>query len=582
MRDTGSGSGRRALRRLLAIALGGIVAIVAPLSSAAAQEDGVGGRWKVLVVPLQTEGLNSRFGEQIADLVIDGLREFPTHTAIPRSELKKACRAYGVKCEELNAITSRQLAAQLKAQMVMFGTVQPADRGFHAGAAFTNVRTGEEIEVPPIPIAGKDDAKKVAQAIVSKFEEAVNFERAKTFCQQYVGSNQPQNALENCDKALAINPRSPVALYHKGAAFRQLAETEPAQADVYYDSAIAYYTKVLEVQPGHKDALQSLAWVHSKKGDAQTAFRLYRDFLELDPRNATVRLAVSHDLAQNDLLNQAIQVLNEGIALDSTKLDLWQYKGDLALRLAQDSARYADTAIAAYQRVYTARGAEADTSLVTNLLASYAKAGRLEEALAFGQRALETHSGSASLWSQYALALSNAKNHAEAARAMTKTIEIDPEYANAYARRGLYHYYAGNEAAAHQDFRQAIAKGQLTADQLASNLFAEGYQAFTKQRDLERATRLYRAALEYCKDARRCSETHFFWGYALYLTGTELDQREDLRSIRRALELFEEAKPHIEKGTAARPQEAKKILEDLDVFIFREQQRIRQAQRSGG
>lgn len=577
-----SGSAVHALRRRLrTAALAGVAAILAPLGSAAAQDD-VGGRWKVLVVPLQTEGLNGRFGDQVADLVIDGLKDFPTHTAISKAELRKACRAYGVKCEELNAVTSRQMAAQLKAQVVMFGTVKPDGGAYRAEAAFTDVKTGEEIRVSPILVSGRDDVRKVARAIVSSFQEAVNFQRAKTFCQQYVGSAQPENALTNCDRALEINPKSTVALYHKGAAYRQMAENDPSRASAHYDSAIAYYKQVLEIQPGHKDALQSLAWTYSKKGDAKTAFKLYRDFLELDPRNHTVRLAVAHDLAQSDLLVEAVQVLNEGIVLDSTKLDLWQYKGDLALRLSQDSARYADTAIVAYRRVYTARGAEADSTLVTNLLASYVKAERLEESLAFGEKAVETHSQSASVWSQYALALSSAKRHPEAANAITRVLQLDPGYSNAHVRRGLYNYYAGNETAAHEDFRQSIAKGELTGDQLANNLFAEGYQTFSRQKDVERAARLYRAALQYCKDERRCSEIHFFWGYALYLTASELDQREDLPSIRRALQLFEEAKPHIEKGTAARPKEAQKILEDLDVFIFREQQRIRQAQRTGG
>ena len=605
------GSARRAFRRFRRAALACAVLASAPYAQAAAQDNSVGGRWKVLVVPLKTEKLNARFGERVADLVISGLKDFQTHTAIPKAELRKACKQYGVKCEELNAITSRQMAAQLKAQVVMFGTVAPDGSGYRAEASFTDVKTGEEIKVPPVQVSDRNQAEKVAAAIVSSFEDAVNFQRAKTFCQQYVGSNQPENALENCDRALAISPRSTVALYYKGAAFRQLAENNPESAEMYQDSAMAYYQAVLDVQPGHKDALQALAYVHAKRGNAERAFELYRQFLELDPNNATVRLAVAHDLASGGLAFQAVETLNEGLQLDSTQIDLWQYRGDLSLRLANDASTladsaqklraqgraaqadslarlaaraetYADTAIAAYSRVYVTRGAEADTTLVTNLLAAYSQAGQLDQALAFGERATRTHGQSASVWSQYAVALSKAKRHADAAAAMSRVIELNPDYGNAYVRRGIYQYYAGNEAAAHADFRQAIQRGEVTSDALANNLFSEGYQAFSRQKDLDRAQKLYQAAVEYCRDPRRCSEIHFFWGYALYVTASELDEREDLPSIRRALDLFEKAKPHVEKGKAARSADAQKILENLDVFIFREQQRIRQAQRSGG
>lgn len=606
------GSARRAARWLARAALACAVTALWPLAQAAAQQTGQesapGGRWKVLVVPLQ--GINARFGDRVADLVIADLKNFPTHTAIPKDELRKACKTYGVRCEELNAITSRQMAAQLKAQVVMFGTVKPAADGYQVEAAFTDVKTGEEIKVPQVNVPKTGAEKKIAQAIVSSFEEAVNFQRAKTFCQQYVGSNQPQNALENCDRALAISPTSTVALYYKGAAYRQMAEGDGAGSTLYYDSAIAYYEKTLDVQPGHKDALQALAYVHSKKGDARKAFELYRQFLELDPRNSTVRLAVAHDLASGGLVHEAIQLLNEGLALDSTQIDLWKYKGDLSLSFASaagglaDSAQklrsagrtaeaenvarraklaevFGDTAITAYRYVYAARGAEADSTLVTNLLAAYVQADKLNEAIQFARGAVQTHGTNAGLWSQYAIALSKAERHDEALAALDTVLRLDPNYPNVFVRRGLYRLAAGEEAGAQSEFARALERREVDAPELTRHFFGEGLQAF-RQKKYDRARNLYRMALEYCKDQRQCSEINFFLGYALYEQAAALDEREDLESIRRALQLFQEAKPHLEKGKVARAKDAENLLENLDVFIFREQQRIRQAQRTGG
>ena len=136
-----------------------------------------------------------------------------------------------------------------------------------------------------MPVADKSDDSRdaVTAAVIAAFDEQIKFVRARAFCAEYVGSQQPDNALRNCNEALAINAHSVPALFNKALAFRQMFETETEGTNGWADSAVTYFTLVLDDRPGHKDALQNAAYIYSRNGDAEKASELYEQYLELDP-----------------------------------------------------------------------------------------------------------------------------------------------------------------------------------------------------------------------------------------------------------------------------------------------------------
>ena len=314
-------SGRAGWEALTAVGLLLALSVVAahPARASVTSQQEPGGRFRVLVVPLDCTALDKKFGEKVSKEISKQLEEFSTHAPIPENEYKRALKRYEVKQEDVNAIKARQLANLMGAQVAFFGSCVPAGTRYQVDASFIDVSTGDEVGVPEVTVADKSDnsVMSVADASIVAFQEQVRFVRARQFCADYVGSQQPENALRNCNEALEINSSSVQTLMNKGLAFRQLYESETEEeitgTNGWADSAVTYFERVLEVDPGRREALQNAAYIYSQKGEASKASELYKDYLELDPANVPVRLKVAYDLAQANLMAEAIEIIQAGL-----------------------------------------------------------------------------------------------------------------------------------------------------------------------------------------------------------------------------------------------------------------------------
>ncbi len=91
-----------------------------------------------------------------------------------------------------------------------------------------------------------------------------------------------------------------------------------------------------------------------------------------------------------------------------------------------------------------------------NRAMAYEDAGRLKEALADYDRALELNSGYAPLYNNRGLVLNSLGRYQEAITDFTRAIELDPRYADAYSNRGLALEHLGRYGAAVADFKAAV------------------------------------------------------------------------------------------------------------------------------
>lgn len=579
-----SGSGDILLRSLAAVALlTGLILSSTPDSLAIAQEPG--GRFRVLVVPMQSQALDDDFGEDVAEELRDRLEDFTTHAPIAENEFKRALKRYEVKREDLNAIRARQLANLMGAQVLFWGEVNKAGAGYDVDAKFIDVKTGDEVAVPKVTVRDDNDeaVKKVAAAAIDAFQEQVKFVRARQFCAEYAGSQQPENAIRNCNEALQINPTSVDALYNKALAFRQLYENEEQQGtNGWADSAIVYFERVLENDPGRRNAMQQAAWILSRTGQADKATELYKQYLELDPGNVPVRLKVANDIqeANPEMMPEAIEIIQAGLEYAENDTTLLQFLGDYALRYSSTDSSYVEVAVDAYEKVLELKGAQTDVALIENAIAAYTRADRLQDAIRFAERALESHSDSPRLWSLYADALGRMERFDEAAAAMDSVLALEDSYQHAYLKRGRFKLQSGDEQAAMADFRKAIEVGSSSEADLFGLLWAEAITA-RNNGNYTKALPFFEQAAEFAPADKR-QELHFWWGYTHYQYGEQLANPDDasVNQLQRAQSQFEAALQHFNQAGQVR-KEIPQLKDAADKWILNVQARIKQLSRGG-
>jgi tetratricopeptide (TPR) repeat protein len=516
----------------------------------------------------------------VADEISERLEDFTTHAPVPEREFKRALKQYDVDEDELDAIKARQLANLMGAQVVFYGTIVAQGGSFEARAGFIDVKTGDEVPVPPVRIPDRSDESVdlMAEAAIQAFEEQVRFVRAQQFCAEYVGSQQPENAIRNCSEALSINPNSVHVRFNKGMAFRRMFEVEEAGTNGWADSSIYYFEQVLDRQPSHRAALSNLAYMYSQIGDAEKASELYKAYLEFDPANVPVRLKVANDLAQVGLMAEAIEIIQTGLEHTEDDVDLLQFLGDYALRHSSVDSSYVDVALEAYERVLEIRGEETGLSIVENTLAAYTRANRTEEAIAFAERALQTHSESSRLWSLYADALGRSGRYSEASAAMDRVLEIEPAYANGYLKRGQFKLQGGDEAGGMADISRAIEAGTSSSSEVFSLFWGEGHGA-RNSGNLSVAVGHFERANQYAPPDQK-QELEFWWGYTYYQLAERQAQPEDasINQLQRAQANFQAAMQHFQRAGGVR-REVPQLRDATERWLLNVDARIRRIQR---
>lgn len=569
--------GFRLVAKLAALSV--LTVAMAPDAQAASVQQEPGGRFRVLVVPMESSALDKKFGEKVAKAISDRLEGFSTHVPVPDKEFKRALKQYEVKPEDLNAIRARQLANLMGAQVVYFGNLKAAGSQYSVDGVFISVKTGDEVTVPEVAISDKSDAsvERVAQAAIGAFEKQVKFGRAVTFCADYVGSQQPENALRNCNEALEINATSIPALFNKGLAFRQLFEGQTG-TDGWADSAVTYFDRVLDNQPGHREALQNKAYLLSQMGMGQQASGVYRQYLELDPGNVPVRLKVAYDLAQADLMREAIDIIQDGLNYVEEDVDLLQSLGDYSLRYSSEDSSYVSIALGAYEKVLELKGETTDQSIIENALAAYNRAGRTQEAVNFAEKALESFADSPRLWSLYADALGRAERNADASAAMDKVLALDSNYPNGYLKRGQFKLQAGDESGGLADFNRAIESGGSSREDVFKLFFSQAIQ-LRNSGNLGNSVSYFERALQFAP-ANQKAEVEFWWGYTYYQLGEGLATPDNagVPQLQRAQANFQAAMQHFNRAGNVR-KEVPQLKDASERWLLNVEARIKQLSR---
>lgn len=561
----------------------------------------------VLVAPLVVaDGVDRNFGRDVARKVRESLENFGGLTPIEEDDVEDFLDQYELDWRNLSAIEWRQIAGQMQASMVMIGTAERSGQGVSIDVAFLDPRTGDELPVEPFTVEDDGDDDAAAERITADLEVGVEYQRSLVFCNEYLASEEFEDALRNCNAALEVNPNSTRALYLRGRIY---------MAQEAYGTAVEDLERVIEAEPSNTDAIQSAAYTHAQLGNNERSLELYMDYLTFNPEAPEIRMQIAYELTNAGAHAEAVEVLEAGVERQPDHVDMLEYLGNIALRAGQENGEVTDAemirkAVAAFEKVLDIRGDQIAPTTLTNVINAYMLIEEYDQALAFSDRAItlinnppaatsdttgematelpeeaqEPARSKDELLAQVYAARANVYSrqdmHAESAAELERALELDPEVPSGYQRLGLAKLRSGDEDGAIEAFRTSVEHGANPED-IANALFGQGYNDHFQQGRYLDAIRLFDVAAEFAQTPENQRQIHFFMGFGHFQRGTNIDNAnadaEACGPARQALAEFQQVLPHLNQAGQYQPESQTQIRDAVDVQLYRQEQIIRAA-----
>lgn len=550
-------------RGIKAALMGLLTVTVLGFGVAELQAQDVTGRFQVLVYNLEPmQDADDDFGKDVAKELRDLIDNLATHTPVEEKELKDQLKRFDVDEDDLNCNLARQLAGQMSAAVVVCGDYAGPEEGYTLNTRFVTVETGEEFAVD-VSTFGKRQDEEAAQYVFSAFEQLVQQQRHAHFCAEYAASQQWDNALENCNRAIELNPTGIPSIYTRGMVRMNQEDFQAAMED---------FDKVLEMNPIHENGLKAAGYTATKLGDRPQALHYYTQLLDLNPSDAQVRMNIAYDAAQAGDPYGAKVLIDAGIEIDPENVDLHTQRAGYAMSAAErlfaeannqvtaEAAELYREAIESYNVAFAANGAESPVAQRRNVVSALMRLDQLEEAQATLEEALQAYPDEAQLWSVNADVLKRMDRLDEAVAALTRVSELDPEYPNVLARKGMWQLEAGQSEEAVATLRQAVESGEQDGNRIANLLFGSGHTEGVQPQNWSRAVSLFASAAEFAEDEDTGIKVRFWHGYALLKQGQAIaGDQQTLDIAQRTRGLFSQAQSLLQSSASYASQDGSPV-----------------------
>jgi tetratricopeptide (TPR) repeat protein len=526
----------------LALAVAGAAAIPVQPQVVSAQE--ASARFRVLVPEIQgQEGADRRFGGRLANELRSLINQMATHQPIEGRELNQALRRFDLKMENLDCTRARQLANLIDAKVVFCGTYSAEGDNLRVEGQFVTSE-GEEFIVEPVVVPARGGQRDAAVHFFEALQVESERQRFSQFCGDYYSSQVYDQALSMCDQAIAINPRAVSSRFIRAMSLREMDRLE---------ESLEEFLEVLELDPLHEDAMQNAGYLSALLNRPDDARKYYRQYLELNPTNAQVRMRVAYDLATAGDALGAMQLIEAGMEIDPENVDLLKQHGSFAFTagaevagesaqdLPPEAVELYRKALSSLEKVYAAEGAEMNTTFLLNMVRAHINIREFQVAADLARRGLETHPEEAALWSFYADALQRAGNLDEAIQALERLKEISPDYPNVAVRQGNWLLQERRTEEALPLLREAVQRGEQTADAVAMIVFREGYERGVQAENWSFGVQMFTQAKQFEVTDQMRQQLDFWHGFALLRLGIQQQEPATLETARATLPRFQEA-----------------------------------------
>lgn len=520
-------------------------------------------RYKVLVAnfaPL--EGAKDNFGKDIAKELRSALDDLATHQPYEGKEFKDALKKYGLKEEDLAepmCVKPRQLATQESVQLVLCGTYTPA------GVVNAQIIAPSASEVFQVPEFTAEDPEQAAQHIATVFQNYTQALAQSVYCSDYLASQQYQQALEACEKALETDPNSKGALSGRGAALYYLEQKQ---------EALQAFDRVLEIDPYDQNALKFAGIIATELGQPDVGRKHFEEYLSLNPGDANVRLTIAQEMAKAGDFEGALTVVEAGMSGDSANVDLQAYAGGLAIQAAEKKTNEAqvgaatpteevpadarplyEKALQYFDAVVQAKGNDADPAIMRNMLVAHTKLGNTEQAVELGTRAAQLFPQDATLQQVVAVALKDMGRLEEALAALDKAAAADPA-AQVNKMKMSWLIEAGRVEEAQAAARATVANNEMPVGDVVTFIAGTGWNEKGKGGQHQEAIKYYELASSVASTAQQRAMPNFFHGYALFQIAIKQNEPSTAASARASLPTFRRAKELLEAAAGYQEQEA--------------------------
>lgn len=524
--------------------------ILAPAAHVAAQSEG--GRFRVIIpyfAPL--EGARDNFGKDASKELRELMEGMATHVAMSENDIKDEAKKFDLKIDDLDCIRTRQLAAQGNVPVAICAsyTAQP-DKSWMVSAEVWDIAQGESFPIETFA-AGEKDKEGAAQHIFDQFERYSTTVRSAAICQDYFASQQWDNALRNCDESLALNPNAIGTRYLRG---RIMYEMEN------YGEALSELETVLAANPVHSEALQLAGYISAVDEQDEKAREYYGRYLDINPGNDAIRMNIAYELARAGDPVGAMEFIQVGLDIDPENVDLHEQYGGFAFTaaleiqqeqavtaedggaVAPEAVGYYREAIASYEKVFDAKGAETPVGHLSNVISAYIQLDELDEAITLSGRVLETHAQEDRLWVLYADALQRSDRLDEAIVALDRVMEINPDHPSAALRQGNWLVQAGRVDDAVTVLSKVAETNPAQAEQAARMIFNDAYQNGIEPDDYAYAIGRLAAAKRLPNVSEGLTnQLHFWHGYSLYQMAVAEQEPQTLGTANSSLPKFNQA-----------------------------------------
>ena len=566
----------------LALAAGFAVATALTASDVAAQD--ASGRYRVLIPDLfAMAGADDDFGKDTAKKLREFMNRLATHQPIDKDELEDQLDRFNTKMNELNCTTTRQLGAQINAQVALCAEYTEIGNDMvRVEAEFWDLGSSSSFKLEPFEM-DKDDDEEAARRILDEFDAYSQAVRIRGICFTYAQERAWDDALRTCDQALEMNPDDLGLRKQKARVLFEMSksgpednpEFDPATLERAYEEIVT----VIEQDPLDDDALSLAGYIATQLGMRERGREHYSTYLELNPGDVAVRRNIAYEMARAGDPEGAMLFIEQGLEVQDDadlRLDYGNYAFALAAKRAQESGTeqsagavppevaeiYRD-AVGAYMAAFQVKGEEMPVPALRNAINAYIQIGEVEEALDVAEEILEVKSGEAGIWWAYGQALQRAGRTDEALDALARVAEINPAYPDLYAIQGRWLLDQGRLDDALAKLQQAVERGR-EPDWVARLVFADAHRIGTRDGNLNLAIRYLGAAKEFeVTDAQR-QEFDFWHAYFLLQQAREEEKPQTVETARATLPKFQQARDLFE---ASRPYAQQRPNLKLDNLI---------------